>query len=273
LARHRSPRGRRPNQTLLAAPSRPAEVDGRRGDPVPILRRTLAATAAAASGALLVGTQAGAAQTLDDRLLNLDSAATGSRPERTGLLLSTGDLRPSIEPVVPEVGAADASALVKAAGLADLLAAEAAAAQQEAAMREAAAQEAAAARAAQRSCPPNRAGFGPVKPWVAEAGLLLRCQFGIRTVGGVAPRSTPSDHPRGLALDFMADRATGDALAECALSNMDALSIKYIIWRQRINTGSGWKQMEDRGSATANHMGHVHISFDEQPVAAAEVAC
>jgi hypothetical protein len=35
-----------------------------------------------------------------------------------------------------------------------------------------------------------------------------------------------------------------------------------VIWNQRINTGSGWESMEDRGGATANHEDHVHISFE-----------
>lgn len=40
---------------------------------------------------------------------------------------------------------------------------------------------------------------------------------------------------------------------------MQALSIKYVIWRQWINYGNGWESMEDRGSPTANHLSHVHI--------------
>jgi hypothetical protein len=34
-----------------------------------------------------------------------------------------------------------------------------------------------------------------------------------------------------------------------------------VIWRQRINFGSGWKPMEDRGGVTANHFDHTHISM------------
>ena len=34
-----------------------------------------------------------------------------------------------------------------------------------------------------------------------------------------------------------------------------------MIWRQRINFGSGWQLMEDRGGVTANHYDHVHVSF------------
>jgi len=74
-----------------------------------------------------------------------------------------------------------------------------------------------------------------------------------------------SDHPVGLALDFFVDRPTGDALAECAIRNRERLAVKYVIFRQRINNGSGWRQMEDRGSPVANHMEHVHISFNARP--------
>jgi hypothetical protein len=34
-----------------------------------------------------------------------------------------------------------------------------------------------------------------------------------------------------------------------------------VIWQQRINFGSGWQLMEDRGGVTANHYDHVHVSF------------
>jgi hypothetical protein len=79
---------------------------------------------------------------------------------------------------------------------------------------------------------------------------------------GVAGRANASDHPRGLAVDFMVDRATGDKLAACALRDREALGISYVIWRQRIDTGSGFRAMPDRGSPTANHFDHVHVSFE-----------
>ncbi len=117
----------------------------------------------------------------------------------------------------------------------------------------------------QYTCRAGPLRLGPVKPWVSEAGQLLRCRFGIGSVGGVGPRPNASDHPVGLALDFFVDRATGDALADCALRNRKRLAVKYVIFRQRINSGSGWRQMEDRGSPVANHMEHVHISFNARP--------
>ena len=93
------------------------------------------------------------------------------------------------------------------------------------------------------------------------AAQFLGCAFGEPTVLGVAGRSTASDHPRGRALDFMVDRATGDRLAACAIRHREELGISYVIWRQRIDTGSGFRLMSDRGGATANHFDHVHISF------------
>lgn len=111
------------------------------------------------------------------------------------------------------------------------------------------------------SCGMPTASLGGVKPWVSAAVEFLGCQFGKPQTLGVGSRSGTSDHPSGLAADFMVDRRTGDALAQCALDNRQALGITYVIWQQRINFGSGWRAMEDRGSPTANHMDHVHVSF------------
>ena len=80
---------------------------------------------------------------------------------------------------------------------------------------------------------------------------------------GVAGRSNASDHPKGRALDFLlALGVTGDQLAACALRNREALGVSYVIGRQRIDTGSGFRAMPDRGSPTANHFDHVHVSFE-----------
>lgn len=108
----------------------------------------------------------------------------------------------------------------------------------------------------------STSGFGGVKPKVARAGHLLRDKFNVKRVLGLGSRRTAgSDHPRGKALDFMVDRTTGDRLAEYVLRNRKALGVKYVIWRQRINYGSGWQNMGNRGSRTANHFDHVHLSF------------
>ncbi|MEO3808600.1 hypothetical protein ABGB17_06330 [Sphaerisporangium sp. B11E5] len=83
----------------------------------------------------------------------------------------------------------------------------------------------------------------------------------------------PGEHGKGRACDFMmstggrmpdaAAQARGDALAQWCIENGRAMGIMYIIWRQRyydIRTGAGWRTMSDRGSVTANHYDHVHVS-------------
>jgi len=50
-------------------------------------------------------------------------------------------------------------------------------------------------------------------------------------------------------------------LADYVAANLGPLGIRYVIWKQRINLGSGWSGMEDRGSITQNHFDHVHITF------------
>jgi hypothetical protein len=111
------------------------------------------------------------------------------------------------------------------------------------------------------ACDLDTGELGRVKPHVRAAALALGCAFGEPEVLGVAGRGGPSEHPKGLALDFVVDRATGDRLAACVQDNRAALGVSYVIWRQRIDTGSGFRPMPDRGGATANHFDHVHVSF------------
>ncbi|GAB3566815.1 hypothetical protein GCM10027445_14260 [Amycolatopsis endophytica] len=100
------------------------------------------------------------------------------------------------------------------------------------------------------------------KPHVAQVGNHVAEKFDVDDIGGKAGRSGTSDHPSGLALDFMVDTATGNQIAEYILANQSDFNVKYVIWRQRYNDGSGWSTMEDRGGATANHYDHVHVSFE-----------
>lgn len=103
-----------------------------------------------------------------------------------------------------------------------------------------------------------------VKPWVAEAAQYLGNKFDIASILGVGYRPNYSEHPLGRALDFMTtDIGKGNALSAEVVRLSRDLDAMYVIWRQRINSldGRGWKSMEDRGSPTANHMDHVHVSF------------
>jgi hypothetical protein len=89
----------------------------------------------------------------------------------------------------------------------------------------------------------------------------------ITSVIGVRPDSIP-DHPSGRAIDFMIpgwSSGSGQSLGEAIVSHVQAnagrWNVDYIIYRQRIwFPGSGWRSMSDRGSPTANHMDHVHVS-------------
>lgn len=123
------------------------------------------------------------------------------------------------------------------------------------------------------SCGMSTAGLGAVKPWVTDAVEFLGCRFGEPQTLGVGSRGNASDHPSGLAADFLVGRATGDAIAECAVQNRQALGVSYVIWQQQINDGSGWQPMEDRGSATANHEDHVHVSFERSAPAGRPATC
>jgi len=100
------------------------------------------------------------------------------------------------------------------------------------------------------------------QPHVAQVGNFIKGLFGIKDVGGASGRGGSDDHTRGLALDFMVnDVAVGSALASYVLGNQSMFGVSYVIWQQRYNDGKGWSKMEDRGSRTANHYDHVHVSF------------
>jgi hypothetical protein len=243
LARHRAAR-RSGWSPVLATPAAPSLAVGN-----PSVTNPAAATRVATSGVLAVATLGGALAAAD-RLAAVPDPTSGALAELATVsswtpssALDTGH---TAEPVPPEPPAFELDSLLK--GVA-------------AAARETAAR----AELAGRTCAAATSGFGPVKSWVATAGEELRCRFGVGTVYGVAGRGGSSDHPLGLALDFMVDRATGDRLADFALRNRRRLGVNYVIYRQRINFGTGWQAMEDRGGPTANHMDHVHISFQPRP--------
>lgn len=108
--------------------------------------------------------------------------------------------------------------------------------------------------------------LGAVKPWVQAAAEEVGGRFNIATIGGVGQRPNASDHPKGLALDFMCTKEQGDAIAAYGVANWDRLGLSYIIWEQRIKSSKtgAWVPMEDRGGATANHFDHNHWSFQNR---------
>jgi hypothetical protein len=86
----------------------------------------------------------------------------------------------------------------------------------------------------------------------------------ISTFGGVRP-GDDGEHGTGQALDIMiTDSSTGDQVAEWVRSHASELGVSYVIWSQHIwsvdRSTEGWRPMEDRGSVTANHYDHVHVT-------------
>ncbi len=294
MARHRSPRSRDPHQPSPSFGSTPT-TDGLGGShrfgSTP-LRRGVTAFAVAGGALSLVGAgvpvvvqAAHDANTAADaspyRAAAFNALPASSAPAEDAVVEQAPIsplVAPTVQPVAwnPEPNVADGASLVKAVQMVE----QQVAAQAEA-DRVAAEQAARAAQAAEREAAPEKgeysgggggatgspdcgistSGLGAIKSNVRAAAEFLGCQFGEPTMYGVAGRGGTSDHPGGLAVDFMVDRSTGDRLAQCALDNQEALGIKYVIWEQRINHGSGWKAMEDRGGVTANHFDHVHVSF------------
>lgn len=84
----------------------------------------------------------------------------------------------------------------------------------------------------------------------------------ITSYGGYRP--DPGYHGSGQAIDIMVSGDLGWEIANWLTANAGALGIGDVIYSQKIwlaeLAGSGWRGMEDRGSATANHYDHVHVS-------------
>lgn len=97
----------------------------------------------------------------------------------------------------------------------------------------------------------------------------------VKTVGGWRPADAYPDHPSGRAVDIMmpnggstkGDVQLGNAIAQYFQKHAKEYGIEYMIWRQRQWTADSrigdWNGMSDRGSPTANHMDHVHITVKD----------
>lgn len=74
------------------------------------------------------------------------------------------------------------------------------------------------------------------------------------------------EHRTGRALDIMVSVGDpiGYQIADFMRANAAKLGISQVIWHQQIWTaqrsGDGWRPMSSRGSATANHLDHVHVT-------------
>jgi len=105
-----------------------------------------------------------------------------------------------------------------------------------------------------------------------ESGLTDNAVYVFRSVCAAFPEistyggwSNHGEHASGRAIDIMtSDVSLGTAIAEFLRAHASELHLYDVIWRQHIWTpersGEGWRSMPSRGSATANHYDHVHVS-------------
>jgi len=127
---------------------------------------------------------------------------------------------------------------------------------------------------------PKRHPIPPTVSYPVEQGLTARTIALHRAALEAWPQITTyygyrndpsSDHYSGRALDLMipsyttsSGRALGDQVAAWAVANAAGFGLDYVIWDQHIwsvrRADEGWRLMADRGSDSANHKNHVHVS-------------
>jgi hypothetical protein len=113
-----------------------------------------------------------------------------------------------------------------------------------------------------------------ITPRMRQVKDAIDRRFGPFSSIGCYRAGSEGEHSLGRACDFMlstggvlpvpAGVQRGYQIAAWAQTNASRLGIMYVIYRQRIwdirTASSGWIPMADRGSITANHYDHVHIS-------------
>lgn len=135
-----------------------------------------------------------------------------------------------------------------------------------------AAQEAEQPSATEQAAPQNpNINTDGLQPSAANFANDVANKYGTTDVYGLRP-GDPGDHGTGNAVDVMTYDNTqlGQEVADYATSNMEANNISYVIYQQKFYAPTEnkygpaytWNEMPDRGSDTANHMDHVHVSFN-----------
>jgi uncharacterized protein YraI len=85
----------------------------------------------------------------------------------------------------------------------------------------------------------------------------------VSSFGGYRAGSS-GDHGSGRAVDIMVSGDPGWDIARYVQAHSRELHVSYVIYQQHIwlsgHPTSQWRLMEDRGSRTANHYDHVHVS-------------
>jgi len=114
--------------------------------------------------------------------------------------------------------------------------------------------------------------MAPCPDGSVEYRLTPRAVYVYRSVCHAFPQITTylgwdnhGEHVSGKAIDIMTSDVTlGTQIATFLQQHAAELHIYDILWRQHIWTpvraAEGWRLLADRGSPTANHMNHVHVS-------------
>lgn len=130
----------------------------------------------------------------------------------------------------------------------------------------------AGATATARPAAPAGLSTAPCPDGSVESGLTSEAVLVYRAVCHAFPQITTylgydahGEHASGKAIDIMnSDKALGDQIAAFLQSHASELDLYDIIWWDQIWTpvraSEGWRDYGDHGSATANHMDHVHVS-------------
>ena len=240
------------------------------GAPAPATAETQSASVAVADALGIDGSGIEAPAPEDSELLG---QLASSRSERDAEQAAAAASQAQAEEAAAAAKAAEEARIAAEAAAAARAAEEAAAA--EAAEAAAAAPAPAAAPVAAAESTTARViakinnSAGPIKTVAQNAANAVVSNVpgaaGI-TIGGTrASAADPGGHPSGLALDYMvgSNAALGDAIVEYHIAHWGELGVDYIIWEQRMlsSPGGGWTMMENRGSATANHMDHPHVNY------------
>ncbi|MGB0099190.1 MAG: mucin-2 protein [Nocardioides sp.] len=123
------------------------------------------------------------------------------------------------------------------------------------------------------------------KPAAETAGIGGSCDNGTSVASGVSPNIVKvhqavcaafpeittygtfrgdGEHAQGIAVDIMVSGDRGWQVADFVREHYSELGVSYVIYSQNIwsveRGGEGWRGMSDRGSATANHYDHVHVT-------------
>ena len=104
-----------------------------------------------------------------------------------------------------------------------------------------------------------------LKPKAMVVYNAVTARWSFKSIGGYRASSL-SNHQLGGAIDFMltpgTDSAKGWAIANFVTANAAEFGIDHVIFEQKIWTPRNptWRAMANRGSITANHYDHVHVS-------------